>query len=156
MYNLPQYANYTLFLAQGLWFTLAVTALALLLATVFGLLWALFRTSEIGFLSNPTRVFIEVIRGIPLLVILLYIYFVAPEVGIDLTAFQAGVVGLAIAHSCYLGETFRAGIEAIDKGQIEAALSIGMRKPLMTRRVIIPQSLTHKGWQHFTLSPAFL
>jgi polar amino acid transport system permease protein len=91
-------------------------------------------------LALPTRLLIEFIRGIPLLVILFYIYFVAPDIGIDLTAFQAGVLGLALAHSCYLGETFRAGIEAVDRGQIEAAKSIGMRWPLMMRRVVLPQA----------------
>ena len=132
--------EYLPFLMGGLWLTVLVTFLALGLATALGLVWAILRTSGIGALGVPTRILVEFVRGIPLLVILFYIYFVAPEAGIDLTAFEAGVLGLALAHSCYLGETFRAGIEAVEKGQLEAAKSIGMRRPLMMRRVVLPQA----------------
>ena len=132
--------EYIPFLLNGLWLTVLVTLLSLLLASALGLVWALLKTSGIRSLALPTRLLIEFVRGIPLLVILFYIYFVAPDIGIDLTAFQAGVLGLALAHSCYLGETFRAGIEAVDRGQIEAAKSVGMRWPLMMRRVILPQA----------------
>lgn len=132
--------EYIPFLLSGLWSTVLVTILALILATILGLAWALMRTSGIGALEIPTRLVVEFVRGIPLLVVLLYIYFVAPDAGIDLTAFQAGVIALAIAHSCYLSEIFRAGIQAVDKGQFEAARSIGMKRPLMMRRVILPQA----------------
>lgn len=137
---LSRSADYLPFLLHGLWLTILVTLLALCLATAAGLFWALLRTSGIRAFEVPTRLFVEFVRGIPLLVILFYIYFVAPEIGIDLSAFQSGVIGLAIAHSCYLSETFRAGIEAVDRGQIEAARSIGMRRPLMMRRVVLPQA----------------
>ena len=66
------------------------------------------------------------IRGIPILVLLFYIYFVLPDVGIELSAFQAGTIGLGIAYSAYMAEVFRSGIEAVDVGQVEAAQSIGM------------------------------
>jgi polar amino acid transport system permease protein len=132
--------EYLPFLLGGLWLTILVTVLALALATVLGLLWSLLRTSGVSVLEVPTRVLVEFVRGIPLLVILFYVYFVAPEAGIDLTAFEAGVFGLALAHSCYLGETFRAGIEAVDTGQLEAAKSIGMGRALMMRRVVLPQA----------------
>ncbi|MFD0389720.1 amino acid ABC transporter permease [Tistrella bauzanensis] len=96
--------------------------------------------SGVAALAVPTRILVEFVRGIPILVILFYLYFVMPEIGLDLTAFQAGVIGLALTYSCYIGETFRAGIEAVDKGQIEAAKSIGMKRPLMMRRVVLPQA----------------
>jgi polar amino acid transport system permease protein len=134
-------AEYIPFLLHGLWATVAVTLTALLMASILGLLWAFLRTSGVRLLEVPTRMLIECVRGVPLLIILFYIYFVAPDVGINLTAFQAGVSGLAIAHSCYLAETFRAGIQAVDRGQFEAAKSIGMRRFLMMRRVILPQAL---------------
>lgn len=127
-------------LLEGMWLTVAVTVLSLIFATVLGLLWALLRTSGNPVLAGSTRVFVEFIRGIPILIVLFYIYFVFPEIGLDLTAFQAGVMGLALTYSCYIGETFRAGIEAVDRGQIEAAKSIGMKRPLMMRRVILPQA----------------
>ncbi len=135
-----QATQYLPLLLKGLWLTIAVTVLALCLSTVLGLVWALLRTSGIPALATPTRIFIELLRGIPILVVLFYIYFVMPEIGLDLTAFQAGVIGLALTYSCYIGETFRAGIEAVDTGQVEAAKSIGMKRPLMMRRVILPQA----------------
>ncbi|MAA99814.1 MAG: amino acid ABC transporter permease [Stappia sp.] len=137
---LSQSAEYLPFLLSGVWLTIAVTVLSLALATALGLVWALCRTSGIAALATPVRLLVEFIRGIPILVILFYIYFVMPEIGLDLTAFQAGVIGLALTYSCYIGETFRAGIEAVDRGQIEAAKSIGMRQGLMMRRVVLPQA----------------
>ncbi|GLS18056.1 amino acid ABC transporter permease [Labrys miyagiensis] len=133
-------ADYLPFLLHGLGLTVLVTVLALVLASGMGLVWALLRTSGIRVFEVSTRLLIEFVRGIPLLVILLYVYFAAPDLGIDLSALQAGILGLAIAHSCYLAETFRAGIQAVDRGQFEAAQSIGMRRPLMMRRVILPQA----------------
>ena len=81
-------------------------------------------------LSWPAIALITVIRGIPILVQLFYIYFVLPDLGIQLSAFQAGFIGLGIAYSAYQAENFRAGIEAVDPGQIEAAQSLGMRPAL--------------------------
>ena len=81
------------------------------------------------------------IRGIPIIVQLFYIYFVLPDFGITLTALQAAIIGLGIAYSAYQAENFRAGIEAIDHGQVEAAQSIGMGWALMMRRVILPQAV---------------
>ena len=137
---LSRSAEYMPLLFEGMWRTVAVTLLSLCLATLLGLVWALLRTSGVRALAVPTRILVEFVRGIPILVILFYIYFVMPEIGLDLSAFQAGVIGLALTYSCYIGETFRAGIEAVDKGQIEAAKSIGMRRPLMMRRVVLPQA----------------
>ncbi|MER8369937.1 amino acid ABC transporter permease [Mesorhizobium sp. M1348] len=133
--------EYLPLLLHGVWLTVMITLLALCLATALGLVWALLRTSEIRCLAVPTRLLVDFVRGIPLLVVLFYIYFVAPEIGINLTALQAGTIGLGLAHSCYLGETFRAGIEAVDKGQVEAAKSIGMKRALMMRRVVLPQAV---------------
>ncbi|HEY0212418.1 MAG TPA: amino acid ABC transporter permease [Paenirhodobacter sp.] len=127
-------------LMQGAATTIGLAVSALIIATVFGLVLALMRYSGNVFLSTCARVFINVIRGIPILVQLFYLYFVLPELGIDLTAFQAGAIGLGVAYSCYMAENFRAGLEAVDKGQIEAAQTIGMGWPLMMRRVVLPQA----------------
>lgn len=83
---------------------------------------------------------VNMIRGLPIMVQLFYIYFVLPDAGIQLTAFQAGVIGLGIAYSPYQAENFRAGIEAIDPGQREAAQAMGMRPALILKRVILPQA----------------
>src|SRR6266571_8841308 len=108
-------------LLQGVWLTVVVTIGSLLLSTVLGLLWALMRVSGIGVLTGFSAGLINVIRGIPIIVLLFYLYFVMPEFGLTLTALQAAILGLGIAYSAYQAENFRAGIEAIDKGQIEAA-----------------------------------
>jgi len=128
-------------LAQGSWTTIKLTALALVLSTAIGFVLALMRLSPYALVRWPATTFITVIRGIPIIVQLFYIYFVFPEIGIRLTAFQAGFIGLGVAYSAYQAENFRAGIEAIDHGQIEAAQSLGMRYLLLLRRVIMPQAI---------------
>src|SRR5262245_48469800 len=99
------------------------------------------RVSGVGWLANVARLIVNLIRGIPIIVQLFYIYFVLPDLGITLTALQASIIGLGIAYSAYQAENFRAGIEAIDHGQIEAAQSIGMGWGLTMRRVIVPQAI---------------
>jgi len=128
-------------LLQGVWLTVVVTIGSLLLSTVLGLLWALMRVSGIGVLSQVSAGLINVIRGIPIIVLLFYLYFVLPEFGVAMTALQASILGLGIAYSAYQSENFRAGIEAIDKGQIEAAQTIGMGWWMTMRRVVLPQAV---------------
>ncbi|GAB3684042.1 amino acid ABC transporter permease [Salinisphaera aquimarina] len=128
-------------LLQGAKITIGLTVCALILSTLLGLLLAIMRYSRITTLVWISITFINVIRGIPILVQLFYIYFVLPQFGIDITAFQAGAIGLGIAYSCYMAENFRAGLEAIDSGQIEAAQSIAMPWSLMMRRVVLPQAI---------------
>ncbi len=128
-------------LLQGIKFTLIVALGSLALSTVLGLVWALMRVSGIGWLATTAKIVVNTLRGIPILVQLFYIYFVLPEFGIALSALQAAIIGLGIAYSAYQSENFRAGIEAIDHGQIEAAQSIGMGWGLTMRRVILPQAI---------------
>lgn len=128
-------------LLQGLKFTVLVTLGSLAISTMLGLVWALMRVSGIAWLAFIAKVIVNTLRGIPILVQLFYIYFVFPEFGVALTALQASIIGLGIAYSAYHSENFRAGIEAIDHGQIEAAQSIGMGWFLMMRRVILPQAI---------------
>ena len=128
-------------LLQGLWLTVVVAAGSFALSTLLGIGWALMRVSGIRALEVTAKSVINIIRGIPILIQLFYIYFVFPEFGIRLTALQASIIGLGIAYSAYQAENFRAGIEAIDLGQTEAAQSIGMGWGLMMRRVILPQAI---------------
>ena len=128
-------------LLQGLWLTILVTAGSLALSTLLGLIWALMRVSGARALRWLAKSIVNVIRGIPIIVQLFYIYFVMPELGVTLTALQAAIIGLGIAYSAYQAENFRAGIEAIDKGQIEASESLGMGWALMMRRVVVPQAV---------------
>src|ERR1700712_3144891 len=134
-------AEFLPILLQGVWLTVVVTIGSLLLSTVLGLLWALMRVSGIRALTLLSGGLINVIRGIPIIVLLFYLYFVMPDFGVTLTALQAAILGLGIAYSAYQAENFRAGIEAIDKGQIEAAQSIGMGWWATMRRVVLPQAV---------------
>ena len=128
-------------LLQGVWLTIVVTVGSLVLSTLLGMVWALMRVSRLAVLQRTSAGIINGIRGIPIIVQLFYIYFVMPELGLTLTALQAAIIGLGIAYSAYQAENFRAGIEAIDKGQVEASESLGMSWPLMMRRVILPQAV---------------
>lgn len=128
-------------LLRGLDLTLVVALGSLALSTVLGLLLVLMRISGSAPIIGVARVTIIVIRGIPAIVMLFYIYFVMPDFSIALTSLQAAIIGLGVAHSAYQAENFRAGIEAIDRGQTEAALSIGMGWGLCMRRVILPQAI---------------
>jgi polar amino acid transport system permease protein len=128
-------------LAQGLGLTVLVTLGALVLSTLLGLLWAVLRVSGVGWLSWGAAGFVNVIRGIPIIVQLFFLYFVLPDYGITLSALQAAIIGLGVAYSAYQSENFRAGIEAIERGQIEAAQSLGLRWWPVMRRVILPQAV---------------
>lgn len=127
-------------LMEGVLTTISITVTALLIATVLGLFWALLRVSGVAPLAHASRITTNIIRGIPIIVVLFYMYFVIPELGINLTAFQAGAIGLGIAYSSYMSEVFRAGIDAVDTGQFEAAESLGMSRALLMRRVVLPQA----------------
>lgn len=138
---LSRSAEYLPVLIDGVWLTLVVTVFSVILSTCLGFIWAVMTWSRIPVLVGISRGFITIIRGIPMIVQLFYIYFVMPDIGINLTALQAGIIGLGVGYSAYQAENIRAGIEAIDKGQIEAAHSIGMSDALVMRRVILPQAI---------------
>jgi polar amino acid transport system permease protein len=127
-------------LLKGAVVTIEITVCSFILSTLVGLVLALMRVSANKALSNLAALVINVIRGLPIIVQLFYIYFVLPDLGVQLSAFQAGFIGLGIAYSAYQAENFRAGIQAIDHGQIEAAQSIGMKGGLIMRRVVLPQA----------------
>jgi polar amino acid transport system permease protein len=128
-------------LLQGAWLTIQVTLGSLALSTVLGLVWAGMRVSGVPFLVNFSASVVNLLRGLPIIVLLFFLYFVMPDVGISLSAVQAGILGLGIAYSAYQAENFRAGIEAVDSGQGEAAAAMGMGWWLMMRRVILPQAV---------------
>ena len=134
-------AEFMPILLLGVRNTIIVTLGSLVLSTVLGLIWALMRVSGVRALVAVAVVIVNVIRGIPIIVQLFYIYFVLPDFGITLSALQAAIIGLGIAYSAYQAENFRAGIEAIDHGQIEAAYSLGLSWALTMRKVVLPQAI---------------
>ena len=128
-------------LVQGVWLTVLVTLGSLVLSTILGLGWVMMRVSGIPWLARTSLVLVNLIRGVPIIVILFYIYFVMPDLGISLSALHAAMIGLGLAYSAYQAENFRAAIESVESGQREAAASIGMGWALTMRRVILPQAL---------------
>jgi polar amino acid transport system permease protein len=121
--------------------TVKVSLLALIVSSGLGLILALLKLSPNRALSYPAGALINIIRGLPILIVLFYMYFVLPEWGIDLSAFEAGVLGLGVGYAGYQAEIFRAGIQAVDQGQVEAAKAIGMKSGMTMRRVLLPQAL---------------
>jgi His/Glu/Gln/Arg/opine family amino acid ABC transporter permease subunit len=121
--------------------TVIVAAAALGFALVFGLLIALMRVSGLRLLSWLSIAYIEFFRGTPALVQLFVIYFGLPDIGLSPTPLQAAIVGLGLNGSAYLAEIYRAGIESIHRGQMEAALSVGMTPIRAMRYIVLPQAV---------------
>lgn len=129
-------------LLAGLLLTIELTFVVIALSLVFGLLVALGGISRLWPLRWLVKGYIEVIRGTPLLLQLVYIYYALPEVaGIRFDAFTAGVIGLTLNYSAYVSEVYRSGIQAIAKGQHAAAAALGMTRGLAMRRIILPQAI---------------
>lgn len=129
-------------LLDGLRLTVMLTFVSMALAMVLGLILALGRLrSRFGAIYWLSTVFVELIRGSPLLLQLFYIYYVFPFIGIRMPPIMAGILGLMINYGAYLSEVFRAGILAVDKGQWEAAEAIGLPRVRILRLVVLPQAL---------------
>ncbi len=121
--------------------TAQVTAGALVVALILGLAMALMRISPLKVLRYPALVYTDVMRGTPALVQLFIIYFGLSDLGIEFDPVTAAIVGLGMNGAAYVGEIYRAGIEAIHRGQIEAALSLGMTPVRAMRYIILPQAV---------------
>lgn len=121
--------------------TLKMTAAAFVLAVTAGLLLALCRMSSTRSVSRAAYWYIEIVRGAPALTLLFLLYYGLPGVGITMQAFTAAVLGLGLNGAAYLAEVYRSGIEAIDKGQREAAQAIGMTRPQLMAWIILPQAI---------------
>ena len=127
-------------LLEGCVVTLQISFFALLLGMIFGIAGALCRISANRALNSLAFMYVWVIRGTPVMVQLFILYFGLPQLGIKLPSMVAGVLGLAINTGAYVTEIIRAGIQAVDKGQMEAALSVGMSFRQAMVRIIGPQA----------------
>ena len=117
--------RYFTFLLGGVWVSVQAATGALIFATLLGLLLALMLLSRNGFLFYIARAWIELIRGTPALAQLFILYFGLADFGLRMPPLVAAIIGLGINGSAYLAEIFRSGIQAVDHGQTEAALSLG-------------------------------
>ncbi len=133
--------EYRFWLLEGTLLTLKIAAISMALAMVFALPLSLLRMSRVWILSGIAMVYIAVLRAIPLLVFILWMYFgVTLVTGLQVDAFGAGVICLTLQYSAWLAEIYRAGLQAIDKGQREAALSTGLSRSRAFAKVIWPQA----------------
>ena len=133
---------YAWLLVIASWTTIKLACLSMPLAILIGLLVAIGRLYGPRWLGIVLEAYVEFLRGTPLLLQLFVIYYVLPRfTGITIPEFWAGVLGLAINYSAYEAENYRAGLLAIPRGQMEAALSLGMSTPVALRRIIIPQAM---------------
>jgi His/Glu/Gln/Arg/opine family amino acid ABC transporter permease subunit len=128
-------------LLGGLLITVELTLVVITLSLVCALVVALAGMSRLAPLRWVVKAYIELIRGTPLLLQLIYVYYVLPEIGIRLDAFTAGVLALTLNYSAYISEVYRSGIQAIAKGQHDAAAALGMTGALAMRRIILPQAI---------------
>lgn len=127
------------FVPDGILVTFKVTVGAILLAIVIGLIAGLGRISRNRFLNGLASLYVEVIRGIPLLVQIFYIYYALGRF-VKLPDLLSAIIAMAVCYGAYMGEVFRAGIQSLPKGQMEAALSLGMTHRQAMRTVILPQA----------------
>jgi polar amino acid transport system permease protein len=131
---------------EGIFLTLRATLMGFALSLVFGLVFGMMRVARNPILYSASTLYVEVIRGVPLLVVLLYAGFVISpwirdNMGVELTDVQEAVIGLAFCYGAYEAEVFRAGIESIHRGQMEAARSLGMSYFQAMRYVVLPQAI---------------
>ena len=138
----PQGQTNIKFLLSGLVYTLQLSLMAILLSIVLGLLVSLMTLNKHSFLKNVNRVYVEIFRSIPILVMLLWIYYgLPPALGIQLDVLWAGVIALALCDSAFEAEIFRAGIQSIERGQHDAANSLGLGFILKMRLIVLPQAI---------------
>jgi len=128
-------------LLDGLWVTLVVSFATLICSTLLGAFWEALRLSGSAVLAGVSTSAITLIRSVPMMVQVFFAYFALPEIGIDMSPIVAGTLALSMGHSAYMAENFRLAIQSIDKGQLEAAQSMGMSRIRTFSRVIVPQAL---------------
>ncbi|MCA2183034.1 amino acid ABC transporter permease [Nonomuraea glycinis] len=131
------------YIIPGLIGTLQAAALAAVLAVAFGAIFGLARLSDHAWIRVPAGLVVEVFRAIPLLLLIFFIFYLAPNMfGGGDYAFIAVVLGLTLYNGSVLAEVVRAGVQAVPRGQSEAAYAIGMRKGQVMRMVLLPQAIT--------------
>ena len=159
----PIYGQVFTTVSQGIWITVWVSLLAFFLASAFGLLLAVMSLSEHVAVRQIARFYVEIVRGIPLLVLLFYIAFVGAPAAVwlwnfmtqplqaaglldplqvrDFSLLWRAIIALMLAYAAFLAEIFRAGIQAVDKGQIEAAKALGLKRFQRFRLIVMPQAI---------------
>ncbi|GIP37216.1 amino acid ABC transporter permease [Paenibacillus sp. J31TS4] len=133
-------SEYWGFFVKGAELTVLLSIFTVILGGIGGMLLSLMKLSRIWVLKAIATAYIEFFRGTPLLVQLFIVYFGLPQLGLSFNEFTAGVVTLSINSAAYIAEIFRAGIQGVDKGQTEAARSLGLSHRQTMRKIILPQA----------------
>jgi His/Glu/Gln/Arg/opine family amino acid ABC transporter permease subunit len=127
---------------SGAWTDVWITLISFVLACLLGVAVALFRLSALRTFRWPAFVYVQLVRSVPLLVFLYWVYFgLALMAGLNFTSAQAAIIALAVTGSAYTAEIFRAGILAVDRGHVEAATALGFSRRSAFRHVVFPQAL---------------
>jgi polar amino acid transport system substrate-binding protein len=139
--QIRQYWTFLPLLLRGALVTLEISAVAMTIAIAMGLFLAVLRVFGPRLIAWLAVGFIEVIRGTPLLIQLFIIFYGLPSLGIRFSPFWAAVIGLGINYAAYEAENYRAGIQSIPRGQLDAALALGLTRPQTIRKIILPQAV---------------
>lgn len=130
------------YLLQGLYMTVLISVVSIIISLVIGLVACFMRMSKYAILRYPAAIYVNLIRGTPILIQILFIYFGAPSVlDIKLSAFTAGLIAISLNIGAYNTEIFRGGIESISKGQMEAGRSLGFSYAQTMALIILPQAV---------------
>ncbi|RJQ57099.1 MAG: amino acid ABC transporter permease [Desulfobacteraceae bacterium] len=140
-YYIEQLIHSLPYFLKGLWMTIAVSGLSLVMGTVIGFSWGIIRASRYRVLNILIGAWVDLIRGTPFLVQIFIIFFILPEFGIQLEAFPSAVIALTNLAACFICEIVAAGILAVAYGQTEAAVSTGLNRYEQLRYVIMPQAM---------------
>lgn len=140
-HGLEVFRSYGGIMLESAGLTVVLAFLSFPLAILIGLGVAIGRLFGPRWLRIPLGGYVEFLRGTPLMLQLYFLFFLLPEVGVTIPAFWTGIIGLAINYSAYESEIYRAGLQAIPPGQMEAALSLGMSRAKAIRRIIVPQAV---------------
>lgn len=133
--------DYYGFFLEGTKITLFLSLFTIIFGIIFGMIFALMRISHNVVLKSIASIYIEFIRGTPVLVQLCIVYYGLPILGINFPEIMAGIIALSINSSAYVAEIIRAGIQAVDKGQMEAAKSLGLTYSMAMKNIILPQAI---------------
>lgn len=128
-------------LGSALVITIQATVLGMLVAVTLGLVLAMLRRSRLRIVSMPTAFFIEFVRSTPLLVQMYFLFYVLPLTGAQMSPLMTGIVALGLHYATYCAEVYRAGIEAVPRGQWEAATALNMSRWRMAVGVVLPQAI---------------
>ena len=139
--TIREWRKYLPLLLRGAAMTVAISVLAMVLAVVVGLIVVLVRLYAVAPLQWLAKAYVEVIRGTPLLIQLFMIYYGLPEIGIRLNSFCAAILGLGLNYAASESENYRAGIQSIPHGQVEAAMALGMNRRQLLQHIVLPQAL---------------